>query len=131
MMRLAAFRCASCGGNFFLRVPAAPVAEDLLSDLWRASDEEVEAPHVRAVGALRTGGRRAAEGEALSRRRLAQLVHPEPRAFVKSPTTVQFHFDIGPHMYDPDGSRAAQTTRLVQTIAMASEQTGLFQDNAR
>ena len=38
---------------FFLRVPAAPVAEDLPGDLWRASDEEVEAPHVRAVVARR------------------------------------------------------------------------------
>ena len=38
---------------FFLRVLAAPVAEDLPGDLWRASDEEVEAPHVRAVVARR------------------------------------------------------------------------------
>ena len=37
----------------FLRVPAAPVAEDVPGDLWRASDEEVEAPHVRAVVASR------------------------------------------------------------------------------
>ena len=36
------------------RVLAAPVAENEPGDLWRASDEEVEAAHVRAVVARRT-----------------------------------------------------------------------------
>ena len=40
---------------FFLRVPAAPVAEDLPGDLWRASDEEAQAPDGWVVMTARRG----------------------------------------------------------------------------
>ena len=40
---------------FFLRVPAAPVAEDLPGDLRRTPDEEAQAPDVRVVMTARRG----------------------------------------------------------------------------